>query len=406
MGDASMVLRKEVLHRLILAKSILSPVRTTPRGQPNGHLVAKQVLNAHDASDLVFAAIADQQGKIPHKNNAPAMMQCLQIIDTTAEKHTGYFKQLNDARNSLKHVGNLPNTNQWANVAEDVFEKLSALCEITLDVSLDDLDESNLLLSEEAKAYLCSAKEARASQDLKLALEQIARALFVCLKAAPGMETIEVGRAKAEDALKLTAWGIPANDFLRLQEFLPFISDFPSEDSGESELLNVAWKQSGFGHPGNWREEVIDFCLGAFLVVALGIQNASPVPLAFPFDWLYQYRITAEYDETEVWEDLVTGHFSAKSKTTKRYMNKGESITVSVNTQELISDDFSDSGELVKRVRISEHSFGLFFGETERAEFVDFTRVRITCVPSALTRETERFSNLVEIPFQEDSYWP
>lgn len=211
----AMALRKEVLQRLLLAKSILAPARTAPRGQPNEHVVARHVLNAHDATDLVFAAIADQQGKLPSKGPSPSMLQCLDLIESGAEKPSGYFKQLNDARNGLKHTGNLPNTSQWASVADDVFDKLSSICEATLGISLDTMDESELLNDDDAKAYLQAAKRARDSGDFKLALEEIARALWTSLTQMTGM-FIEVGRPKAEDALKLTAFGVSANDFLRL----------------------------------------------------------------------------------------------------------------------------------------------------------------------------------------------
>jgi len=102
-----MSLRKEVLHRLLLAKSVLAPDTSTVAAWPNPHLVAKRLLNAHDAADLVFASIADHQRRLPAKGKAPSMLDCLDLIDSNTGKHTGYFKQLNDARNSLKHVGNL-----------------------------------------------------------------------------------------------------------------------------------------------------------------------------------------------------------------------------------------------------------------------------------------------------------
>jgi hypothetical protein len=51
--------RKEVLQRLLLAKSILSPGRMAPRGQPNEHVVERQILNANDAAALIFADISD-----------------------------------------------------------------------------------------------------------------------------------------------------------------------------------------------------------------------------------------------------------------------------------------------------------------------------------------------------------
>jgi len=151
-------LRKEVIHRLPLAKSILIAGQSTPLGQPNPHYVRRQVLNAHDAADLVFAAITDHQRKLPPTGKAPSMMESLALIESKTGKHAGYFKQLNDARNSLKHVGNLPNTNQWSDVTQEVFAKLSELCRTTLRVSLGDVDESELLLNNEARSHLAAAK--------------------------------------------------------------------------------------------------------------------------------------------------------------------------------------------------------------------------------------------------------
>lgn len=84
-----MSLRKEVLHRLLLAKSILAAGRSAPLGQPNPHLVARQVLNAHDAADLVFASIADHQAKLGPTGKAPSMVDCLALIDSKTSKHAG-----------------------------------------------------------------------------------------------------------------------------------------------------------------------------------------------------------------------------------------------------------------------------------------------------------------------------
>jgi len=109
--------------------------------QPNAHLVSKQILNAHDAADLVFAGIADQQNRFPPTKDS--MIQCRDVIDTAGDKHMGYFKQLNDARNTLKHSGVLPNTSYWASVAQDVFDKLSGISQAALGISLSELDESD-----------------------------------------------------------------------------------------------------------------------------------------------------------------------------------------------------------------------------------------------------------------------
>src|SRR5258708_9266914 len=263
-----MSLRKEVLHRLLLAKSVLAPDTSTVAAWPNPHLVAKRLLNAHDAADLVFASIADHQRRLPAKGKAPSMLDCLDLIDSNTGKHTGYFKQLNDARNSLKQVGNLRNTNKWANVALDVFGRLSGLCRLTLGISLEEADEFELLANSEVRTLLAEARTAAALQDFRLALEAIGKALFVSLEDAPDVGVIDVGRAKAEDALKLTAYGVSANDFLRLQEFMPRVSGFPRWATDAREPLEVKWAQIEFGHPVNWNGDVVDFCLRTCIHVA------------------------------------------------------------------------------------------------------------------------------------------
>jgi len=370
--------------------------------------VAKQVLNAHDAADLVFASIADHQRKLGATGKAPSMVECLKLIDSKKSKHEAYFKQLNEARIGLKHVGNLPNTNQWASVAQDVFEKLSSLCQATLSISLEELDESELLSNGEARAHLLAAKTARTSQDFKLALEELAKVLFIALEDAPGLGRIEVGRAKAEDALKLTAFGVSANDFLRLQEFLPMVSGYPSGEDWQFQIEGVLWKQSGFGHPGNWRDDVADFCISTCSSVALSIQNAAPVPYAHEFSDVYKYKVTAREDQVEVWEDVVdegehwaevSSDKARPSRTHKRFLKKGESVIVSPYAQPLVSDDQAASGESIKRVRVSyDPMYGL--PRFERAEFVSLSGVDITCVPSELY--TRWFPALPEIPWEED----
>src|SRR6266481_1777333 len=407
-----MILRKEVLLRLLLAKSILAAGRNAPLGQPDPNLVARQVLNAHDAADFVFAAIADQQNKLP-ASGKDSMMKCLEAIDA-ADKHTGYFKQLNDTRNSLKHSGVLPNIGYWGSVASDVFEKLSSLCYATLAISLDDVDESELLINDEARTHLSAAKQARAAQDFKLAIEEIGKALFVSLDDAPDVGKIQVGQAKAEDALKLTAFGISANDFLRFQEFLPMVSGYPLILTGKRQPPDVDWKQNGFGHPGNWNDDVAGFCISTYLSVALGIQNAPPIPHAREFSRLYECKVTAIEDQVEVWKDFVdpeqqmTQVYSNNARpfrTHVRFLKKGESVIVSVHAKPLVSHDLSLSGKPIKRVRISPDQkrrfLETFSPGSELAEFVNLACVNITCVPQEWTEEQSL--GLPEIPWEEES---
>jgi hypothetical protein len=49
---------EEVLFRLLLAKSLLDRTRAHPVAEPDSFFVAQQLLTAHDAAELVIAAIA------------------------------------------------------------------------------------------------------------------------------------------------------------------------------------------------------------------------------------------------------------------------------------------------------------------------------------------------------------
>jgi hypothetical protein len=333
------------------------------------------------------------------------MMQSLDLIQTTAEKHIGYFQQLNAARNGLKHTGNLPNTSQWASVADDVLDKLSSICEATLQVSLDAVDESELLRDNDTKAYLQAAKRARDSGDFKLALEEIARALCTSFLNMPGT-MFNVGCPKAEDALKLTAFGVPANDFLRLQEFLPAMCDYPSTESNRVNAPDISWKQNGFGHPGNWRKEVVDFCLSACLDVALRIQNAPEIPYAIPFEYEYDYKVTAIKDNVEVWDDLIEEQLEQippfdenepnvrPFRESKRRLAKGESIILSGKTRPLVSNDRALDGRPIKRLQVSTNDLQGIYPHG-KAEFVNLEQVQIICVPKGS-------GSLPDIPYEED----
>jgi len=403
-----MKLRKEVLNRLLLAKSILLPAIGA---ELNAYTVARQVLNAHDASDLVFAAIAEEMGVLPAKDRVPSMVECLRLIGGPSKEHEPYFKRLSIARDNLKHVGNLPSTQQWGNVVVEAAERLSDICKAMLDTSFQDVDEVDLLTSDEVREHLSEAKLCRASGEFRLALERVGKALFVTLDEHPNFWSLTVGRANAEDALKLMAYGVPASDFLRLQEFLPEVT------KSLSGALAISWTQNRFGHPGNWHEEVIDFCIRSCLGLALKVQSAPAIPEAIEFKYRYEYRVTAKEDRVEVWEDLIEGHLleaygrARPFRTHVRYLSKGESITVPF-IDHLVSFDLSLADAEISRVQVSPQPFaalGSMSGVKARAEFVALAQVDVTCVPYRGEIFGQHLPNLPEVPWEPDPAahtWP
>jgi len=397
-------IQKEVLDRLLLAKSILSHHRVSAAENLHAFSVAKDLLNAHDAADLVFAAIADQQGKLTAKTRSPSMLQSLEQIDTSSEKQAGYFKRLNDARNALKHAGNLPNTVQWRSVAFECFEKLSELCAATLGVSLEEVDESDLLVHPEVKAHIQAAKLASKSDNHRLALEELARALYSSFEASHDWWEIKVGCPNAEDAMRLSALGIPPNDFLKLQDFLPSLRHVSLKE------VEICWKQSELGHPGNWRKDSVEFCMDVCTRAAVCIQHAPRTPVSIPFTALYNYQVTAKKDNVEVWEDVVEGHLEHVSgqgsdlrpmRSRKRFLKKGESIIVSPHVRHFVTEDLSPEGGPIRRVRVSHDPLSALFPDYEMAQFVNRSEVEITCIPSGAGLEL--FPTLKSMPWIDDS---
>jgi hypothetical protein len=62
-----------------------------------------------------------------------------------------------------------------------------------------------------------------------------------------------------------------------------------------------SWKQSKFGHPGNWTEQSIEFCLRTFVDVTVKIQGAQWIPGPLERDIVYDQQIEALKDGVEIW---------------------------------------------------------------------------------------------------------
>jgi hypothetical protein len=408
----AIALRKEVVDRLLMTKSLLSRIRGDPSAEPDRYAVAEQILISQDAAELALGAIADQLGKLPQKGKYYLMDYFDSLREAHPEKNVEgkeFLRQLNEARIGIKHIGNFPDPKQWARVGERIFERISKWCGEYLGVSLDDLDESALLKSVTVKAYFDSAKAAMTDHKYEEVLIQIGKALHTVFDENSALFGFDVGIAKPEDAIRLAGFGVHANDYLALQEFLPEI------DKGSEGRLRHKWKQGQFGHPGNWRKDAAEFCLSAFLDVALKIQDARWIPGAVRFDTLYKFRITALRDGVEVWtyrEKPQRGGSglaglsklleAPPSKEPYRVLNKGDSLWGRVEA--VRSDSPQDrlraalGGGPLPIAVIKITTF-----KDPRIAYVAADAVKVTCVPRESWKEY--IPDLPEIEWTPDQGW-
>ncbi len=401
-------LSQDVVDRLLVAKDLLEKISSLPTVNPDRYTIARHVLTAHDAAELAIAGIARHLGKLPQSSKAFLM----DYFSPIAETHPGegvpgrdYFSQLNTVRTAIKHQGVFPDPQQWFRVGEKTRSYVSIWCEKYLSISLDDLDESDMISDPDVKNQYDIAEKAFVEGDHKGVLENLAIALRLLFQSNQALRNLHVGTPRAEDALKLSAFGVHANEFLALQEFLPRCY------SGIDDQAKIDWEQEKFGHPANWRQNAAEFCLKTFVSVALRIQDAQWIPGAIEFDSVYEHKITALVDNVEIVQERSKGILEPKEKvvvhTLKKRdllepkekvvvhtLKKGESIRgkISKEGSPLIA---AILGQAYKPVlSFMSYEEPIIFGDVEA------DKVCVTCVPKDNKLVREYFSDLSEIEYK------
>lgn len=298
MSEPSEILARETTDLLLVSKSIIDRVRAQRTSNPDRFSLAINILLAHDAAELTIAAIASHLDKLPTGDKRYLMDYFSSIKTLHPEKEVAgksYFDQLNRVRVNLKHKGIFPDPQQWGGVGDRVYEYLQQWCFQYLELSLDDLDESVLIRDPEVKRYYEEARANFAMQKYKDVMEKLAWALHAIFEKKAALHGLAVGVPNAENAIRLAAFGVQANDFLRLQQFLPrILVQFQGPPK-------IRWSQSEYGHPGNWHAETARFCLRTFLDLALKLQMVSWIPGPIHFSLVYECKIEIIKDTAEVW---------------------------------------------------------------------------------------------------------
>lgn len=268
---------QDVINRLLVAKYLLDGIRSQPIANSDRYTIARFVLAAHNAAELAIAGIARHIGITPPSRQNYLMDYFPLIKKHQDSKHEvpgrAYFSQLNTVRNGIKHTGVFPEPNQWFRVGEKTHGYVSDRCKDYLNISFDDLDESDMISDPDIKKQYNIARDALAHDDYRGVLENLALALHSVFENNQALRNLRVGKPRAEDALKLSAFGVHANEFLVLQEFLPNVYYSNSDNQAK-----INWEQEKFGHPANWRQNIAEFCLKTVVSVALRIQDAEWIP--------------------------------------------------------------------------------------------------------------------------------
>lgn len=303
-----MVIREEVLRRVLVGKHLLATAMGQLTPQSDATAVAKSILTSHDAAELAIAAIAGHLGT-PGLTDRLALVEYADRIEKHTEKAGAlpgatFLKQLNTVRRSFKHEGILPDVKTWYRVVENTWGWVDEWCRKYLGTDLEAIDQDVLLENKAVRDLYREARTLRAKGAYRECLEALGQAAYLVLDAFSGIRFPILGEANVNHALMLSAYGVRPSDFLALQRYLPSVR----EDS-KTRILMIKWSTRKTGHPGNWTDQSCGFCLETFLDIALKIQHAPWHPEPVDFLSVFDDVIRAKVDGVELYRLKVEGAF-------------------------------------------------------------------------------------------------
>lgn len=391
----------------MIAKTLLDRAANIHTAEADDHTLAIELLACHDASELVLATVAFRLPgpTLPDKSN---LLSYAGRIGEAGYKRSGlpggsHWKALNDARNSLKHSGNLPNPGQFRQVTKETQRHLNRICKDHLGKELDALDRTGLIHSESTRKAIQEIREAMelasGSEDYRQCLERMACALQTAFEEHTALRSVEVGKPSAEDALMLAGYGIHSHEFLTLQQFLPKSPAVWAEGA-------ACWDSSKYGHPANWTWETADFCLRVCIEVIVKTQVATDIPAPLERDDFYTQRITAIEDGVTVWEAnlfLLGFRLSPPNHVppVDRALARGDSI---VGRVRMTGRRVERLRELLQVDKLIEVSFGVD-AALPNGGYIDASKVEIVCTPEVYWQELRPDLYLPEFPWEPPEGW-
>lgn len=393
------MLSNDVLDRLLLSRSLIERFRYQPVA--DRHTIAAHVLAAHDAAELAIAALCSHKGASV-KDRATFMdyFEPLAAATDSTIKGKNYFSQLNTVRRDFKHQGITPDKDTWKYVTENTFSYIEIWCEEYLGVPFSSLDQSLLIKDPEVYSLYLSAWKFHDSESYKEALEKIASALDRVLRSQSAFRSIAVGRPKSEDAIFVMGLGISGPVFLALQEFLPEIGTYgPSKG-------NYIWKQSEFGHPGNWSSSRVRHCFKMFLDIAIRMQDAEWVLRPTERYLLFEFDVSPRNQDVLLTHEVpdLSPHpgqvFVPIFTPTKLEPYTTLKVGTSIQPQSVKLKTSTAEQLLSGKRRIV--MTGLVESEPWKEVYAPFDEVQVLCVPRKVDWVQEHYPHLTPIEWDPD----
>ena len=148
--------------------------------------MAQAVLLAHDASELVMAALAGSIGATFKDKQRTFLTNYVDAVEErTPVRIRMFFNDLNEARVAFKHFGILPNTHQFHDCVYKTRKHLDEACLACLKMSLREAGLEMLIEYDPARSLYEEAKLHSRGARFEEALKSLGRCFRQALDATP-----------------------------------------------------------------------------------------------------------------------------------------------------------------------------------------------------------------------------
>jgi hypothetical protein len=201
MTALSSPLSPEVLNRLLIGRELLRSFGPNLTPQSDALTVARGIMTAQDASELITSAIAEHLLAQPKdRAGLPEYIENIEKGSNAVFPGRSFFNALNRARVLFKHYGALPNVPEFHQVLSRASDHLDQACLLHLGIALAELDLSLLITDSDVRELYTEAVSLSRAKKYREALETIANAMQEAQRAFPIY--IGVGQPDSEVALQ------------------------------------------------------------------------------------------------------------------------------------------------------------------------------------------------------------
>jgi hypothetical protein len=282
------------------------------------------IILLHDAAESALGAVADHLHAIKDPQKNVYLLHYCDLIqkadpDNSSEvsravPYQQQLRSLNTLRNAAKHSGILPDQKSNAHFPTTVTAFISDICHTYLNIDFTNIRLTSLIRNEKVRALIEDAAQYQDKGDYEKALISLGFAMFHVVDSEAVPWTIfddflprPLRKATPKEvfpdfydvkhAVRLLQRGIDPHLHSRFHLLTPRIG----RDTASGDAI-YRWEKE-YGHPANWTEQNVSFCMRFCVDAALQAQREAGGDYSItPYSSVYEDVIEVTGGSATIWD--------------------------------------------------------------------------------------------------------